>query len=282
MPTCGLACGSACPAAQCKNFVTCGKGAPQRLAPAQTPAQLSMDGDEQENRRCRLGASMPRLRSAALPATSAGAEFWRKWVSRGSEPLQVQVQEAEGFATSRDEEDAPSPLLSRSSTLEDYEEKHEAAARSRLPKASRANGSTRRLSAPPARRSHRASSLGRPRGFAAQRNSFPRSHRASSQHKLRKAEDQETMDSPRSPEVSQAPTSGILDPGLAAVVPASGVQLEQKELPRPPCSNCWDWPLTRHEKKARVLLIDKRVLMMDRQFLQEELDILRNLETPWC
>jgi len=277
VPTCGLTCGKACPAAQCKNFVTCGKGAPQRLAHAQTPAQLSMDGDDQEGRRCRLGASMPRLRSAALPATSAGADFWRKWVSRGSEAL----EEAEAFETCRHEE-APSPQLPRASTLEDYEEKHEEEARSRLPKAPRANGSTRRLSAPPARRSHRASSVGRARGFAAQRNSFPRSHRASSQHKLRKAEEQETANSPRSPEPVQAPASGILDPGLAAVVPASGVQLEHKELPRPPCSNCWDWPLTRHEKKARVLLIDKRVLMMDRQNLQEELDILRNLETAWC
>jgi len=84
LPTCGLPCAQACPGAMsCKCFLSGSKGGTSPKGPTKSPTQLSMIDEEEEVRRCRLyTASMPRLRHAALPAASAGAEFWRKWVSR--------------------------------------------------------------------------------------------------------------------------------------------------------------------------------------------------------
>lgn len=272
VPTCGLTCVKACPATPCKSFVTCNRGT--RSEAPRVPVQLSMEDEEKETRRCRLAsssiysASMPRLRAAALPAVSAGADFWAKWIS-GALDSETDVEGEESQMIAH-EVDVPSQA--QTAAAEKKEEPSSPVVRSA--KTSKGSGSTRRLSAPPPRT--KRSSLGRARSHRA---SYPRSHRASSQHKLRKAEADETA---CSPQTYQGTSSDILDPALAAVLPACGVQLEQDDLPRPPIGDSWDWPLTRHEKKARILLIDKNVIQMDRQFLQDELSILRSLETPWC
>eukprot|EP00933_Yihiella_yeosuensis_P042722 TRINITY_DN37390_c0_g1_i1.p1 TRINITY_DN37390_c0_g1~~TRINITY_DN37390_c0_g1_i1.p1 ORF type:complete len:326 (-),score=89.17 TRINITY_DN37390_c0_g1_i1:99-1076(-) len=38
----------------------------------------------------------------------------------------------------------------------------------------------------------------------------------------------------------------------------------------------WDWPLSRHERKARVMMIDRQVLLMDQEEMEEEIEHLRN------
>jgi hypothetical protein len=124
--------------------------------------------------------------------------------------------------------------------------------------------SKRRFSAPPARRSR--SSKG-PR----HRWSHPaRSQRTSS------------AGTSQCDQVAEVAGPEILDPSLAAAVPPTGLQVDENTLPRPPCSECWDWPLTRNEKKARILLIDKQVLMLDRESMQHELEVLRSFEGEWC
>lgn len=49
------------------------------------------------------------------------------------------------------------------------------------------------------------------------------------------------------------------------------VRKEAHVSPLPPVSACWDWPLSREEKKARVLMADKRMQLLDRQLLMEAL-----------
>jgi hypothetical protein len=46
--------------------------------------------------------------------------------------------------------------------------------------------------------------------------------------------------------------------------------------PVPPSSACWDWPLSRQEKIARVQLIERQMSAMDRQGLLEECKSLRS------
>jgi hypothetical protein len=43
----------------------------------------------------------------------------------------------------------------------------------------------------------------------------------------------------------------------------------------PPDSTCWDWPLSRHEKKTRLQMIERHILAMDRKSLLKEVDELR-------
>lgn len=42
---------------------------------------------------------------------------------------------------------------------------------------------------------------------------------------------------------------------------------EEAMAPLPPDSSCWDWPLSRQEKKARLVLTERRMNMMDRKEL---------------
>jgi len=41
--------------------------------------------------------------------------------------------------------------------------------------------------------------------------------------------------------------------------------------PVPPDSNCWDWPLSRHEKKERILLLERQMNATDRRLLIKEI-----------
>lgn len=333
--------------------------------------QLKMDGDE-EIRRCRLSyaASMPRLRTAALPAASAGIDFWRKITQAGgrfleevdrsvsgasmeeAELLKVSAENAEvlqpscvgksgldtdgtqfreelkflptevngvvilieesehkwratnaqlnadtdgiDFRSSKHIEDrcaSGSDLLRWGDLVSGFCESdgwvrvamQETASRpQRQSKVHKGrvswagNGSKRRCSAPPSRRSRSVNRL-----RIGQRWSLPsRSQRPSS---YERAETEEGA-TERPSDMQQAPLDDVLDPSLASAMPARGVQPGRKVLPRPPCSECWDWPLTRQEKKARILLIDKQIIMDDRKHLQEELEVLRSLDTgtPWC
>lgn len=46
----------------------------------------------------------------------------------------------------------------------------------------------------------------------------------------------------------------------------SGVRRSQRKCP-PPRGNAWEWPLTRLEKRARIMLIDQQVMRMERKEL---------------
>lgn len=325
--------------------------------------QLKMDGEE-EVRRCRLSyaASVPRLRTAALPAASAGADIWRKLAQAGgrfleevdrsvsgasmviadsAEVLQpsgigkpgletdgaefkflptdvngvvILIEESEhkwratnaqlnadtdgiDFRNSKHMEDrcaSGSDLLPWGDVVSGFCEsdgwvrvatQQRGTSPERPHRQSKAhkgrvswagNGSKRRFSAPPSRRSRSVNRL-----RVGQRWSLPsRTQRASSSELVETEERPTEHDS----DMQQAPLDDVLDPSLASAMPARGVQPGHKVLPRPPCSECWDWPLTRHEKKARILLIDKQIIMDDRKHLQEELEVLRSLDTgtPWC
>lgn len=48
-----------------------------------------------------------------------------------------------------------------------------------------------------------------------------------------------------------------------------------QNAPLPPDSACWDWPLSRHEKKTRVHMIERQIFDMDRSTLLKEVDELR-------
>lgn len=50
-----------------------------------------------------------------------------------------------------------------------------------------------------------------------------------------------------------------------------GVASAEALEPLPPDSACWDWPLSRHEKKARVHLLERKMNAMDRENLIQEL-----------
>jgi hypothetical protein len=50
---------------------------------------------------------------------------------------------------------------------------------------------------------------------------------------------------------------------------------EDDVILQPPDSACWDWPLSRHEKKARVQQIETQMGALDRRCLQQEIDGLR-------
>merc|ERR1719409_1349592 len=46
---------------------------------------------------------------------------------------------------------------------------------------------------------------------------------------------------------------------------------EDDVILQPPDSACWDWPLSRHEKKARIQLIERQMHAIDRQTWREDL-----------
>lgn len=62
-------------------------------------------------------------------------------------------------------------------------------------------------------------------------------------------------------------------PEQESVVSRSSGQSPQVLLP--PDSTCWDWPLSRHEKKTRVQMIERQIFAMDRHTLLKEVDELR-------
>eukprot|EP00930_Biecheleria_cincta_P052095 TRINITY_DN37331_c0_g1_i1.p1 TRINITY_DN37331_c0_g1~~TRINITY_DN37331_c0_g1_i1.p1 ORF type:complete len:294 (+),score=67.90 TRINITY_DN37331_c0_g1_i1:28-909(+) len=54
------------------------------------------------------------------------------------------------------------------------------------------------------------------------------------------------------------------------------VEHSVKEMvPLPPVGECWDWPLTRTEKKSRVEMFDRMILVSENRELYEQLNILQ-------
>jgi hypothetical protein len=47
------------------------------------------------------------------------------------------------------------------------------------------------------------------------------------------------------------------------------------QLPEPPVSASWDWPLSRQERKARVQLLDRQLMLAEQQDLMWQLEELR-------
>jgi len=50
-----------------------------------------------------------------------------------------------------------------------------------------------------------------------------------------------------------------------------------KQIPYPPSGSSWEWPLSRHEKQSRVVMIDRCILMADHTALSKQLQKVRAL-----
>merc|ERR1712083_1006730 len=48
-----------------------------------------------------------------------------------------------------------------------------------------------------------------------------------------------------------------------------------EELPFPPASSAWDWPLSRVERKERVVMLDRQMLLVDQKVIQGQIEELR-------
>jgi len=57
--------------------------------------------------------------------------------------------------------------------------------------------------------------------------------------------------------------------------------LYQETPPVPPVGESWDWPLSRPEKKTRLTMLDRYVLMADNRLLEREVRMLR-ARSPSC
>jgi len=66
---------------------------------------------------------------------------------------------------------------------------------------------------------------------------------------------------------------------LAAVAASGGVpsSRSREQIPYPPSGSSWEWPLSRHEKKSRVVMIDRCMLMADHKALARQLQKVRAL-----
>mmetsp|Transcript_65332 Transcript_65332/g.121785 ORF Transcript_65332/g.121785 Transcript_65332/m.121785 type:complete len:287 (+) Transcript_65332:85-945(+) len=118
---------------------------------------------------------------------------------------------------------------------------------------------SRRLSAPPPRR---------PRG----------AHRGSRRHsKRQRAVDADKEQSSLSSK--EAATDGEPQDAEGCSTAAAVSEEAIDFFAQPPCSDSWEWPLSRQERKARVSMIDWQMSSLDRKLLLDELDVLRNLDT---
>jgi len=66
---------------------------------------------------------------------------------------------------------------------------------------------------------------------------------------------------------------------MAAVAASGGPTPSQgrTQIPYPPSGSSWEWPLSRHEKKSRVVMIDRCMLMADHSALARQLQKVRAL-----
>jgi len=72
---------------------------------------------------------------------------------------------------------------------------------------------------------------------------------------------------------SRQSTGRVKDTKVGQLADVSVVFRDKPEAP--PTSNFWDFPLSRHEKKARVLMINQRVVELDRLSLVEKIHALK-------
>lgn len=84
------------------------------------------------------------------------------------------------------------------------------------------------------------------------------------------AEEDEELDDSSSEEEASTPS-----PSAAVANPAASQRSFEEAMeavePLPPDSSCWDWPLSRHEKKHRIVLLERQMHEMDRQTLIRDL-----------
>jgi len=60
------------------------------------------------------------------------------------------------------------------------------------------------------------------------------------------------------------------------------VEEEQDVFPEPPDSSCWEWPLSRHEKKVRIQLLERQMHAMDRKSWRVSLEGARQESSSYC
>lgn len=96
------------------------------------------------------------------------------------------------------------------------------------------------------------------------------------------------MQERRSPEAGDedAGSSGAptFDSGSAQQPAAVDLKFGVVGFPVPPESNFWDYPLSRVEKKARILMIDQQVALLEQESLMHELVQLKfgGADAPAC
>lgn len=76
--------------------------------------------------------------------------------------------------------------------------------------------------------------------------------------------------------------SGARSPRAATPAVAAGsAALYEESPPMPPSGESWDWPLSRHEKKSRLTMLDRLVLLADNRLLERQVQKLR-ARSPSC
>eukprot|EP00747_Dinoflagellata_sp_TGD_P213167 gnl/TRDRNA2_/TRDRNA2_86162_c0_seq2.p1 gnl/TRDRNA2_/TRDRNA2_86162_c0~~gnl/TRDRNA2_/TRDRNA2_86162_c0_seq2.p1 ORF type:complete len:199 (-),score=39.61 gnl/TRDRNA2_/TRDRNA2_86162_c0_seq2:79-675(-) len=82
----------------------------------------------------------------------------------------------------------------------------------------------------------------------------------------------------RSDEANDASSSAVCEEPMTSPTASSrGPPLQYPPKARisdiePPSSDSWDWPLSRQERKARLTMIDRQMLMMEQRDLEEKLE----------
>lgn len=287
VPTCGLACSNTCPTAlHCKSFLACGKGGltPRdgvgARAPAHSPTQLYMD--EEEVRRCRLySASMPRLRTNAMPTCSAGADFWKKWVRRAGASV-IEAAEAASCSSAFADERTRfcksdpcglaigRPVLGK---LDEEEVLFEAPLMVTPPSSPRTKFFIANFGA-----SRQESWLDSPK-FS---RYFPKAGKEQVvQSRLSAAST--TASSCCSPGRRRRSSLGSLPSrsSCGSSTSAEEVGADKSLLsgfPLPMGIRSWDWPLSRDEKKALVLMFDRQELIVERDHIANQVVKLRCLQ----
>lgn len=258
MPTCGLTCARACPTAACKNFLSCGKG-PSDGDDDSTPRQYCMDKGDVLRRHCNIGSSTsrysataPRFRVAASQRHT-GDDYVKGWwhalsvnsvdasVAGGMKHGHSAVVRGRTFGKPvfDDEEllfetrPASVDVISRGKLLEPHEE----------------------VSWP---------GWDSPKKCASPRDRSP----------------------VRNCRLSTASTSaGALSPRRSSMASRSSLASSQADEPAEPVEakalltsfplptgiSAWDWPLSRHEKKTLVLMLDRQELIAQRNYLAHQL-----------
>lgn len=79
---------------------------------------------------------------------------------------------------------------------------------------------------------------------------------------------------PSGHEVETGESSARVDPALAGVIDLLAPPNEPTPS-APPDGGCWEWPLSRHERKMRVALVDQKLLRLDRQLIVAKLQDLQ-------
>lgn len=230
-------------------------------ATVQSPAQVNMDEDEL--RRCRLqSASMPRLRTNSMPTTSAGADFWKNWARRAGNSIEAAAATGTCFDA---REKVCAPLVrSRPTGKSDYlsrldEEKvlFEASPPSSSPSSQHATLPVKESAA-----------------------SWPASWPDSPQDKQRESSRMSTASTSAGSSSSSTSRQSCQSRSSWASMQSQESRAEKallKSLPLPLNIRSWDWPLSRDEKKALVLMFDRQELVVERDALTDEVTKLRDV-----